>query len=503
MEEPQQELLAWLGRPESWGGRPVRRVDTHISSVFLVGDEVYKLKRAVTLPFLDFHDLARREAACRRELDINRRSAPGIYLDVVAIRRDGHGGFTLDGDGQVVDWLVVMRRFEDDFGHIADTGRLTDEHALAIADAVAALHRKAPPTPGWGGEKGIRFTVDTNERTLRQFSPDPFGRETIDALGRASRAWLVRLTPLLEARRAGGFVRRCHGDLHLGNICLFEGHPTLFDAIEFNEDFASIDVFYDVAFLIMDLLARKFDGPANLVFNRYLETTGDFGALPALPLFLSLRAAIRAHVQALMAKNSGSSGCRQASLDYLGRAQGFLEPSPPRLVAVGGLSGSGKSTLARPLAAVIPPPPGAVWLRSDVIRKQLAGVPPDVRLDPSAYGPDMTKKTYDRLFHLAEQALVSGYSVVADAVFARPHQRDAIRDVARRAGRPFEGIWLESDPDQLRRRVAARRGDVSDATVAVVDLQLGLDLGPLDWHRLDSRDGPDRSLASAAGLLGL
>lgn len=504
--EAQADLLAWLARPSSYGENvaAVERIDTHISSVFLAGDRAYKIKRSVRLPFLDFTTLERRRSACERELQVNRRTAPDLYLGLAAITRSIDGGFAFDGDGEPLDWVVVMARFDQAhlFDRLAAGNRLTRDDARALADVVAAFHRAAEPQSGWGGAKGVRFTIETNEATLRRFVPDVFEDDRVTRVTKASLDWLARLEPLLERRRDGGMVRRCHGDLHLGNICLHNGRPTLFDAIEFNDDFACIDVFYDLAFLIMDLQARGHADLAAAVFNRYLERTGDFEALPALPLFLSLRAIIRAHVSAAMVAG-GQESRRGDALAYLSRGEGYLTPPAPRLLAVGGLSGSGKSRLAADLSAFVGAAPGAVALRSDVLRKHLAGVDPLTRLPAEAYGAGMTVRTYEALYGQAERILRSGHSVIADAVFARPGQRAAIEAVAVRSGVPFDGIWLDAGAELLRRRIEARRDDASDATPAVLDRQLTYDLGDMGWRRFDASGAKEATCLIVRQALGI
>lgn len=503
----QSDVLALLSRPDTFAAVPtsVERIDTHISSVFLAGNRAYKLKRAVRLPFLDFTSLESRHQACLNEVSINRRTAPDIYLGVLAVTREADGRLALDGRGEVVDWLVVMQRFDQDdlFDRMAAAGRLEADHARALADAVAALHGQAEVRPKWGGEPGIRLTIDGNAVCFAQYMPGLFHPVLAGRVTEGSLAWLTRLAPLLQARRKRGMVRRCHGDLHLGNICMFDGKPTLFDAIEFNEDFASIDVFYDLAFLLMDLRARGLPALASLVLNRYLERTGDFEGVAALPLFLSLRAAIRAHVSAAMARPQADHRQREQAQSYLGLAAGYLTPPPPRLVAVGGLSGSGKSRLARDLAPFLGGAPGAVVLRSDVLRKRLLGVEPETRLPPDAYTEEVTERTYQELYERARQVLGHGHSVIADAVFARPEQRAAIEAVARRLDLRFEGLWLEASPDAMRQRIEKRQANASDATPEVLERQLTYALGDLAWPRLDSSGSKAATLERGRKSLGL
>ncbi|HIJ61229.1 MAG TPA: AAA family ATPase [Rhodospirillaceae bacterium] len=493
----QSEVTALLSDPGTFGAE-VRRIDTHISIVFLAGPRAYKLKREVRFPFLDFSSVEQRRQACLAELRLNRRTAPEIYLEVTAVTREADGRLAIGGQGLPVDWLVVMNRFDEDnlLDRMAAAGRLTRDQVLALADHIAAFHAQAEPSPEFGGEKGLAFTIDTNDRCFAAHAL--FDTAEVKQLGEASRALLSAHAPLLEQRRAAGLVRRCHGDLHLGNICLLDGRPTLFDAIEFNDDFACIDVFYDLAFLLMDMEARGLPDMASWLMNRYLERTGDTGGLTLLPLLLSLRAAIRAHVTAAMPHTAAGR-----ALDYFRRAQTYLQPAPPRLVAVGGLSGSGKSRLARALAPFVGRPPGAVVLRSDVLRKRLMGVAPEVRLAAEAYAPEITRQTYLCLFDEAERALAGGQAVIADAVFAGPAERQAIEVRARRCGVPFAGLWLEASPEVMERRILGRRGNASDATPAVLERQLTYDLGAITWPRLDSSGARHETLADARNALRL
>ena len=493
----QEEVTALLSDPATFGTE-VRRIDTHISMVFLAGPRAYKLKREVRFPFLDFSGVERRHQACLAELRLNRRTAPDIYREVTAVTREADGRLAIGGQGVAVDWLVVMNRFDEDdlLDRMAATGRLTRDQVLALADHIAAFHARAEPCPDFGGEKGLTFTIDTNDRCFAAHSL--FDAAEVRRLGEASRALLAANAPLLERRRAEGLVRRCHGDLHLGNICLLDGRPTLFDAIEFNDDFACIDVFYDLAFLLMDMEARGFPDMASWLMNRYLERGGDTGGLALLPLLLSLRAAIRAHVTAAMPEGSADR-----ALDYFRRAQAYLHPAPPRLVAVGGLSGSGKSRLARALAPFVGRPPGAVVLRSDVLRKRLMGVTPEVRLGADAYTPEITRQTYLCLFDEAERALAGGQAVIADAVFAGPAERQAIEERARRRGVPFAGLWLQAPPEVMEQRILERRGNASDATPAVLERQLAYDLGTIAWSRIESSGARPETLADARKALRL
>ncbi len=323
---------------------------------------------------------------------------------------------------------------------------------------------------------------------------------------RRRRRALERNAALLDARARRGKVKHCHGDLHLGNICLFEGRPTLFDAIEFSPDLARIDVLYDLAFLLMDLIHRGLGPFANQVLNRYLDLTGDDEGLAALALFQSQRAAIRAHVTAAAPQRLEGALRQQreaAARRYLALAEALLVPAEPRLIAIGGRSGTGKSTLAQALAPDLPPPPGARVLRSDVMRKSMLGLAPETPLPAEAYRGAMGKQVYARMRHEAARVLATGASVVLDATFLDPDERAEAGLIAQNAGVPFMGFWLEAPRALMEARLRERRGDASDATVAVLAYQYESDPGPHDWRRINSA-GPVARVAAtmrrAAGI---
>ncbi len=506
--DDQTDVVAFLAQGASYGlpASPVEQIVTHCSIVFLVGERVYKLKRAVRFSYLDYSTLALRERFCRAELALNRRTAPAIYLGLRAVTREAGGGLAFDGAGPAVDWVLEMRRFReaDLFDRMAEAGRLTPALMRELADIIAAFHESAERIAEHGGRAGLAATIAINHDNLRLASP-PLDGALIDRLQAASTAHLAAVGALLEARRAAGKVRRCHGDLHLRNICLFEERPTLFDCIEFNDDFACVDVLYDLAFLLMDLVERGLVEHANLVLNRYLDRSGESGGLAALPLFLSARAAVRAHVMGALVRSGkpdAATAAAQTAATYLALALSLLQRQPPRLVAVGGLSGSGKSTVAQALAARLAPAPGARLLRSDVLRKRLADVPPETRLPRESYSLAAARRVYAALHDEAAAALAAGCGAVVDATFLRSEERDAIAALAERAGVPFTGLWLEAPPTVLAARLAARHDDASDADRAVLDWQLGVDTGAITWRRLDAAQGAAETIAAALNATG-
>jgi len=506
----QRAVIDFLSRPEAYGpgAEPVERIDTHGAVVFLAGDRAYKLKRAVKYSYLDYSTPEKRRDSCVAELALNRRTAPELYLAVEPVIRDEAGDLRVGGPGEAADWLVVMRRFDQDtlFDRLAERGRLDRRLILALADRIVAFHAIAEPTPGFGGRDGMRAVLQSDIENLRLGVPAAFDRPAVDAAAAECTAALERLGPLIDRRRDDGKVRRCHGDLHLRNICLIDGVPTLFDCIEFNDRIACIDVLYDLAFLLMDLDHRDLPALSNAVLNRYFDLAAEAESdLALLPLFLALRAEIRAHVgvAAAAAQPDPAKAAQQieAARGYLVAALAYLRPTRPRLVAIGGLSGTGKSTLAYGLAPTLDRPLGARVLRTDVLRKRLAGVTPETRLPDSAYSRDMTVRVYAALYDAAAAALATGRPVIVDAVFADPAERSAVAEVAARASMPFTGLWLEAPAEVLEARIAARSGDASDATIAVLRRQLGYDLGRIDWTPIDVSGDVEASLKQARAAL--
>ncbi|MEX2647839.1 MAG: AAA family ATPase [Alphaproteobacteria bacterium] len=494
--EDQSETIAMLADPASHGGAEVERIETHASIVVLAGDCAYKLKRAVHFPFLDYGTVARRKRACRDEVALNRRTAPTLYRGVAPIVRRGklRLGALGEDPADAVDWVVVMCRFDQAtlFDRLAEGGRLTRDLVERAANAVARFHGAAERRFGADGTSTLAWVIDDN---VAELGDEALLAGKVDRLARLCRAALERNRALLDARSRAGFVRVCHGDLHLRNLCMIDGEPTAFDAIEFNERLTVIDVFYDLAFLLMDLEHRSLRDLANAALNRWLDATDDVEGLALLPLFLGLRAAVRAKVGAVSARLTGKPSTEPAA--YLDLALGFLEPAAPVLVAIGGLSGTGKSTLARALAPAIGPAPGALLTRSDVVRKRLFGVAETEPLPHAAYAAEATTRVYGVVRARTDRAIRAGHGAIADAVHARPEERAAIEAVARDAGARFIGLWLEAPEPTLIERVETRRGDASDAGAGVVRAQLAYDVGAIGWHRLDANVEPERTLALA------
>ncbi len=450
--------------------------ETHISAVFVGADTVWKLRKAVRLAFLDFTTLAERERTARRELELNSASAAGLYRDVIAVTRTPDG-LALGGAGEVIDWVVRMARVpEGDFlDAIVAGGALAPELLDRIADAVATDHAARPAAP-CDQVAALRQVAEGNARAARAAGLDD---ARVGAwLAAMLEAIATREKPLAERARAG-FVRRAHGDLHLGNMCLWHGDPVPFDALEFDEAMATIDLGYDLAFLLMDLEQRAGRASANRVLNRYVARTGDAALVALLPPFLSMRAMVRAHVAAARGKADEADA-------YLATAEARLVAVAPVVVAIGGLPGTGKSTLARLLAPSLGAAPGALILRSDEIRKRLRGVAPERRLPPDAYSDEVSRQVFAMLVDSAGIARAGGHAVIADATFMDGAHRTAIELAAGDA--PFVGVWLHADLSELERRIAGRQGDASDADVAVLRRAAVNDPGPGAWLAVDATD---------------
>jgi predicted kinase len=351
----------------------------------------------------------------------------------------------------------------------------------------------------------MAWVIDGNATGLREFAGGVLERAAVERLIMTTREEFDRRAALLDGRRAARFVRQGHGDLHLRNVVLLDGLPTLFDGVEFNDEIACTDVLYDLAFLLMDLLHRGLPRHANTVWNRYLAESGEFGGLQVLPLFLSCRAAVRAKTSATSATVQRDPVHRaeldEAAREYLRLAERFLAPAAPILVAIGGFSGSGKTTLAYELAPSVGAAPGAVVVRSDEIRKRLCGAPLLERLGPAGYAPAVTERVYRTMIERAAQVIAEGHTAIADAVFARPADRQAIARVAYAASVPFIGLWLDAPDHLLVARTAARRLDASDAGATVIASQREQGAGEIEWQRLDGSLPLAQVGEMAAGML--
>ena len=511
-ESAQAPVVEWLSRElEARTGAPLKRVDTQSAIVLLAGAEAYKLRRAIKLPFLDYLTLEKRRDATEAEIAVNHDAARQIYLGATAIVREGLG-FALRDDApptDAVEWATHMRRFDEEatLDRLAERGELSAALIAKLARAIHFSHAKAPRREAGPAIESLATWIEQNAQAFAEH-PDLFAPARAAAITQRSRAALKAVRPMLIARGAQGFVRRCHGDLHLRNIALIDDKPVLFDAIEFDERIATGDVLYDLAFAVMDLWERGFTHHANQLVNGYLmqDDEAHYAGLAAMPLFLSVRAAIRAKVET--ANRLHVSPPQREKLDaaarrYFDFARLFLEPVAARLVALGGLSGSGKSALARELAPDIGRAPGAVWLSSDIERKHMFGVAETEKLPDTAYMAATTRDVYARIRRKAEAALVAGQSALLDGTHARAAERLASSAIADVQGVGFCGLWLETPLPTRLHRAAARRLDPSDADERVVRAQRAEPLAEPGWSAIDATGPLAATAATARPKLGL
>ena len=482
------QLIAGLLRPAAYPHpvrEPVRVAETHISWVLLTGEVAYKVKKPVRLSFLDYSTLERRRALCEEELRLNRRLAPDLYLGVSAICGPPAAP-RVDGDGAPVEYAVRMRQFapQDELAALLEADAVTAVDVARLGAAIARFHDAAAAAPidsGFGRPDTIhRVTLD-NFAELRALPEAAAWRTDVDDLERDVTALHDRLRPLMLERRAAGWVRECHGDLHCGNVVRWAGALTAFDGIEFDPKLRFIDVLNDIAFLTMDLAERRHAELRRAVLQAWLEALGAWTALPLLPYYETYRALVRAKVDALRAlqleagsapRAAAVAGCSR----YLAWAKARVARRRPALIITCGLSGSGKTWLARHLASRL----GALHVRSDVERKRLAGLEAhaDSRSLPDAgiYSREFNERTYAHLHDCAAAALVAGESIVVDAAFLRHGERQQFLDLARQSDAPFTIVHCSAPDPVLRQRVTARaaaRNDASEAGLDVLQRQPG------------------------------
>lgn len=454
-------------------------IETHISWVVLTGPYAYKVKKPVNLGFLDFSTLDQRHLYCLEELRLNRRLAPEIYLDVLPITGSPWQP-RIGGPGPAFDYAVRMRQFAQDalFSEHANMGRLDAACIDSLAEAIAAFHKDAPAAPSdtaWGTLDTVTHAVDENFRFLAEAARGTSERDELVRVEQWTWNEAARLSALLAERKADGFVRECHGDLHLGNLASIDGRAVAFDCIEFNPALRWIDLVSEVAFLTMDLEAHGLRSLAYRFINRYDAIIGDYTGLRLWTFYRCYRAMVRAKVARMTPAGAPATRSAADYRRYLDVGLQLIEPQRPSLVITHGLSGSGKSTIAAQLAERL----GAIHLRSDVERKRLfdCEVGADTRSAPGTrfYEPEVTRATYARLQGLAASLLQAGLSVIVDAAFLHQWQRDGQHELSRALGVPLRILDIDTPLALIRERIATRLGerrDPSDADLAVLDSQL-------------------------------
>ena len=456
----------------------IRLVETHISWVILTGEFAYKIKKPVDLGFLDFSTLDKRRFYCEEELRLNRRLAPEIYLDVVPITGTAQEP-VLGGRGNIIDYAVKMMEFPQDaqLDRLLMRGGLGPRQIDAVARFIADFHQVAP-VAGEDAEYGepsvvCRAVIENFQKIRECMQQD----ERLDALEDWNRTACTRLQEVFARRKANGFVRECHGDLHLRNLAWVDERPLAFDCIEFSEQLRWIDVMSEIAFLVMDLHERDQASLAWRFINVYLEQSGDYAGTCVLPFYLCYRAMVRAKVEAIRAKQVDAGDDERVTVlneydGYLRLADHYAAVTSPVLVVTRGVSASGKSTITQSLLEML----GAIRIRSDIERKRLFGIPADTDarscVGQGIYDARASRQIYDRLVELAGYVLVAGFPVIVDAASLQTDQVAAFRALANSASVAFVILELTAPSELLRERIGQRERGVSDADRAVLEHQL-------------------------------
>jgi uncharacterized protein len=464
---------------------PIKLLQTHISYVFLTGDYVYKVKKPIKFGFLDFSTLALRSHFCQEELRLNRRLAPDLYLAVLLIIQDpetdafhfspSSSSGAVGSSGTAVEYAVQMRQFQQNGLELFHQGRLTAKEMQTLGQKIASFHQSAATNAEICANGSVAAICAVDESNF-QLSLPFVGRTQTEKQFEQTYSFIKRFVHEHEdwyvQRQAEGKIRECHGDLHLNNLCLFEDQIQVFDCIEFNTEFRNIDTLYDVAFLVMDLAFRDRADLANIFLNTYLERTGDYWGAVMLPPYLCMRAYIRGNVNSLGLEDPAIAHEQKQALQkeaqaYYHLAWQYTQRPKGRLLLMSGLSGSGKSTVARQLAPQI----NAVQIRSDAVRKHLAGIPLEQKGSDEIYTSKMTQRTYDRLLELGVLLAQQGWTVILDAKYdRRAWRQDAIAS-AKQHHLPLQILHCTAPIGVMCDRIRHRQGDITDATVDLLAQQ--------------------------------
>lgn len=455
---------------------PIQLMQTHASYVLLTGEFVYKLKKPVNFGFLDYSTVAKRQHFCTEEIRLNQRGAKELYLEVLPIAKQDNN-YHLGDDGEVVDYAVKMVQFPQSalLSNMFEAGTITLEQIEEMGRVVAQFHANAQTSEyisSFGTLERIQASIEDNYRQTEKY----IGRAQTQQQYTETKAYTDRFfsdhLELFNSRVTGGFIRECHGDLHLRNICRWQDRTLLFDCIEFNEPFRFVDTMYDVAFVVMDLEARGRKDLANRFLNTYAEQTGDWAGLQVLPLYLSRQAYVRAKVTSFLLDDPlipqiDKDAAATTAANYYRQAWEYTRSPQGKLIVMSGLSGSGKSTLGKKIAQAV----GAIHLRSDAVRKHLGGIALFAKGDASLYTPEMTARTYDRVLELGCKLTQSNFSVVLDAKYDRQSLRAAVVNFAQAQRIPLQIFHCTAPDAILRDRLQQRTGDIADATVDLLTSQ--------------------------------
>ncbi len=454
---------------------PIQLIQTHISWVLLTGDYAYKLKKPVNFGFLDFSTLDKRRHFCAEELRLNQRGAQSLYLEVLPVTRVEEQ-FYLGGEGQAVEYTLKMRQFPQEalFITMFELGQLSEALVEELGRVVAQYHAEAHTSDyvrAFGEVARVREAIGENYEQTKKYIGGPQTQAQFEETMQYTNSFFEERPQLFASRIENNWIRECHGDLHLRNICLWQDKILLFDCIEFNELFRFVDVMYDVAFTVMDLQARQRSDLGNAFLNTYVEQTGDWEGLQVLPLYLCRQAYVRAKVNSFLLDDPAvptatKEEASETAACYYHLAWQYTKPRLGQLILMSGLSGSGKSTIARQLARQL----GAIHIRSDAVRKHLAGVPLQ-RGEDDLYTAEMSRKTYERLLLLGIMLANQGCLVILDGKYDRQQLRmDAIAQ-AQSHQLPLEILYCTAPLEVLRDRLASRTGDISDATADMLGAQ--------------------------------
>lgn len=457
-------------------------IETHISWVLLTGDFAYKIKKPVDFEFLDFTTLEKRKYFCEKELELNQLLTPEIYLEVIPITN------TLDepqlnGSGPVIEYALKMREFSQEhlFNRLLKDGKLTLNHIDDFAHILADFHNKtSTKSPAYlGTPEQVYEPIVQNFDQIKSLLTDADDIKKINVLEDWSEKEYKRLYETLKHRKENGFIRECHGDVHLGNITLYDNKPVLFDCIEFNEPFRWTDVMADLGFLVMDLDDHEKPDFASQLINTYLMVTGDYNALKILPFYQVYRAMVRAKITLFERAQIKDDEKKSEALTYQYRrfvnlAELYMKKTSPRLMIMHGLSASGKSTIAKQIAKQT----RAIHIRSDIERKRLSGLDLFAQLyskvNVGLYSPKMTEKTYQKLSELTEIILSAGYHVIVDSSFLKRKYRELFYEIAKKHTCPFIIISCETPLEKILEWINEREKKtkrISEAYKAVVLMQ--------------------------------